>query len=103
MRCRTVTHPGISSVAEDDEPVRDVLYFVDEMRNVNDGMSLLFQTANDLEQLLNISTADSARRFIQNQDTTSDGQRSRDFNKLLLSDGQLTGGHRGRNLRMIES
>src|SRR3954468_21672324 len=39
-RRRGVPSPGISAVAKDDEPIGNGLHFFNEMRNVDDGVSL---------------------------------------------------------------
>src|SRR4051812_7255901 len=66
VRCRRgVSSPGVSAVAKDDESIGNGLHFFNEMRNVDDGVSLCFQVPQQIEQMFDVSSPEAARRFVE--------------------------------------
>ena len=81
------SHSGTdaSSVAQDCKPVRYFTYLLEEMRYVDDGMSISFEFPDEREKICYILRSKAACRFIENQDLGSNRYRPGDFDKLPVS------------------
>ena len=84
VRCRgRGAAAGIAAVSKHDEPIGNGLHFLDEVRDVDDGVPLRLQMTQELEQVLDIGAPETAGRFVEHQHAASDGNRARDFHDLL--------------------
>src|SRR3954447_21960817 len=62
-----VSSPGVSAIAKDDEAIGNGLHFFNEMRNVDDGVSLRFQVPQEIEQVFDISSPEAAGRLVEHE------------------------------------
>ena len=73
----------VAAVAQHDEPVRHFLHFFDEVRDVDDGVALRLEAADQFEQAPHVVAAEAARRLVEDQHAAADGERARDLDELL--------------------
>jgi hypothetical protein len=75
---------GISPVPKNNETVSHLFDFIDEMRNVYDGMTLISEPADNFEQPFDIGARDAAGWFIEYENPAANGESARNFDELLL-------------------
>src|SRR5206468_6856473 len=80
---------GVTAIPKHDESVGDALDFLDEVRNVYDGMALRLEMTQQIEQVLDIGAPEAARRFVEDQHAAAHRNRTRNFYKLLGRDRQV--------------
>ena len=93
---------GVPTVPQHDEAVGDLLHLLQEMRDVDDGVALPSQTADQLEETPRVVLGQAARGLVEDEHTATDRHRARDLHELLPRDRQR--GHRrvGRDLAVAE-
>ena len=77
------------TVAQDDGAVGQLLDLVEEVGNEEDAGTLLFEVADDLEQLGLFLVGEGGSRLVEEQDLVAGGKRTGDLYHLPLADGKV--------------
>ena len=78
----------VAPVAQHHEPVGDLFHFLDEVRDVDDGVAVRLQPAHQLEQALDVLAAEAAGGLVEDEDARADGEGAGDLDELLLGHGE---------------
>ena len=83
-------------VAQDGDPVRDLVHLLEEVRDEDDRDPLLLQTADELEELRHLLLVEARRGLVEDQNLGGDVDRPRDRDHLL--DGERVAAECGRDV-----
>ena len=77
-----------ASIPQHDNAIGDFLHFLDEVRDVDDRVTLFPEAADQIEQPSRIVARQRARGLVEHEHTASDRERTGDLDELLLGDRQ---------------
>ena len=77
------------AIAQDGQPVGDLLDLLQTMRDVDDPRARFAETANVVEKQSDLPRGERRGRLIQDQHIASAGKPASDLNHLLLADAQF--------------
>src|SRR2546427_333950 len=80
---------GVFAVAQHGDAVGDELNLLESVRDVQDAHSPFLELAKDIEQQSGFGFRQAGSRLVENQQPRLEGQRPRDFDKLLLTDRKV--------------
>src|SRR5678815_2910795 len=74
--------PRVAAVSKHDESIGNGLHLFNEVRDIDDGVTLRLEMAKQIKQVLDVRTTETAGRFVEHQHSRSNGDRAGDFNDL---------------------
>src|SRR6185436_12448462 len=82
-RARGGAAARVPSIAQHDEAIGHLLHLFDEVRDVDDGVTVRLEPAHEIEQAPHVRAAQAARGLVEDEDARADGERTRDLDELL--------------------
>src|SRR5262245_28205028 len=102
-RCRSnIAASGIPAIAKNGKSIRYIFHLIDEMRNIDHGVSVSPEPPDDFKKPLAVGPLDAVGWFVQNRKRAADGNSPRNFDELLLGHREPTRRCRWRNFGMMK-